>query len=85
LIGSIVAFSSISPVLASSVINPVCVSLIEPFSYAYFAAGNISVGFTPICVHTNLREEELQDRIRCSPKLARFAFLKRFTGDGAGR
>jgi hypothetical protein len=47
LIGSIVAFSWISPVLASSVINPVCVSLIEPFSYAYFAAGNISVGFTP--------------------------------------
>jgi hypothetical protein len=28
-------------------INPAFLSLIEPFSYAYFAAGNISVGFTP--------------------------------------
>jgi hypothetical protein len=38
LIGSIVASSWSSPVLASSAIK----------SYAYFAAGNISVGFTPI-------------------------------------
>ena len=34
-------------VLVSSVTNPAFLSLIEPFSYAYFAAGNISVGFTP--------------------------------------
>jgi hypothetical protein len=35
------------PVLASSVINPAFLFSIEPFSYAYFAAGNISVWFTP--------------------------------------
>ena len=46
MIASIVVSSWIS-VLASSVINPAFLSLIEPFSYAYFAAGNISVGFTP--------------------------------------
>jgi hypothetical protein len=34
-------------VLASSVIKPAFLSLIEPFFYAYFAAGDISVGFTP--------------------------------------
>jgi hypothetical protein len=33
--------------VASSVINPAVLSLIEPCSYAYFAAGNFSVGFTP--------------------------------------
>jgi hypothetical protein len=30
------------------VINPAFLALSEPFSSAYFAAGNISVGFTPI-------------------------------------
>jgi hypothetical protein len=47
LIGSIVASSWISRVLASSVINPAFFSLIEPFFLCYLAAGNISVGFTP--------------------------------------
>ncbi len=42
-------------VLDSGVINPAFLSLIETFSYTYFAAGNISVGFTPrtcVCVES---------------------------------
>jgi hypothetical protein len=35
------------PILVSSLVNSAFLSLIEPFSYAQFAAGNISVGFTP--------------------------------------
>jgi hypothetical protein len=34
-------------ILVSSLANSAFLSLIEPFSYAQFAVGNISVGFTP--------------------------------------
>jgi hypothetical protein len=46
--GSIVVSSLDFPILAPSVINPAFLALSELFSYAYFAAGNINVGFTPL-------------------------------------
>jgi hypothetical protein len=74
LIASIVASPWISPVLASSVINPAFLSLIKPFYLSYFAAGNIRLGFTPLTVFRDGAVEKQVQHALHIPPLMKIAF-----------